>query len=103
MVRTSRMGCRSSCWDRRQPRPTDAPARKPKRRRGGASSHTDPGSTTSRRTRCHAAHVMRIAHVVVTNNFAGVERYVSSVAIELALRGHEVAVVGGDQDVVQER
>lgn len=38
---------------------------------------------------------MRVMHVVVTENFAGVERYVTSVATELAARGHSVGVVGG--------
>ena len=38
---------------------------------------------------------MRVTHVVVTSRFAGVERYVSSVAVELAARGHDVTVVGG--------
>ncbi len=40
---------------------------------------------------------LRIAHVVVTDAFAGVERYVCQVAGELAARGHRVVTVGGDQ------
>lgn len=38
---------------------------------------------------------MRITHVVVTDNYAGTERYVSEVATALAERGHNVRVVGG--------
>lgn len=38
----------------------------------------------------------RVVHVVVTGNFAGVERYVCDVANETALRGWEATVVGGD-------
>jgi glycosyltransferase involved in cell wall biosynthesis len=37
-----------------------------------------------------------IAHLVVSDAFAGVERYVSQVAPELASRGHQVVVIGGD-------
>ncbi len=37
----------------------------------------------------------RVLHIVVTDAFAGVERYVSEVASETAKRGWEVAVVGG--------
>jgi glycosyltransferase involved in cell wall biosynthesis len=37
-----------------------------------------------------------VVHVVVTGNFAGVERYVCSTATELATRNWEVSVVGGD-------
>ena len=39
---------------------------------------------------------MRIGHVVVTENFAGTERYVSEVARVQAALGHQVHVVGGD-------
>ena len=39
---------------------------------------------------------MRIAHVVVTDAFAGAERYVCDVANEQAARGHVVHVVGGE-------
>ena len=39
---------------------------------------------------------MRIVHVVCSSGFAGVERSVASVAPELACRGHEVTVLGGD-------
>lgn len=38
----------------------------------------------------------RVTHVVVTDAFAGVERYVSEVAREQAGRGAEVTVIGGD-------
>ena len=39
---------------------------------------------------------LRIAHVVRSDSFGGVERYVCMVAPRLAARGCEVAVVGGD-------
>jgi glycosyltransferase involved in cell wall biosynthesis len=39
-----------------------------------------------------------VVHVIVTANFAGAERYVSNVASETAMRGWDVAVVGGDPD-----
>jgi glycosyltransferase involved in cell wall biosynthesis/GT2 family glycosyltransferase len=38
----------------------------------------------------------RVAHVVVTGAFAGVERYVCEVAREQAARGARVTVIGGD-------
>ena len=38
----------------------------------------------------------RVFHIVATNRFAGVERYVSDTAAETARRGWGVAVVGGD-------
>lgn len=38
---------------------------------------------------------LRIAHLVVTENFAGVERYICQVADGLAARGHQVDVIGG--------
>jgi len=41
-------------------------------------------------------HGLRIVHVVVTDAFAGVERYVCQVANGLAARGHRIEVVGGD-------
>jgi glycosyltransferase involved in cell wall biosynthesis len=41
---------------------------------------------------------LSVVHVVVTDAFAGVERYVCQVAGELASRGHRVATIGGDQD-----
>jgi glycosyltransferase involved in cell wall biosynthesis len=44
---------------------------------------------------------MRITHVVVTENFAGVERYVSSVAMELSARGHDVRVIGGQREPME--
>ncbi|HEV3281405.1 MAG TPA: glycosyltransferase [Acidimicrobiales bacterium] len=39
---------------------------------------------------------LSVTHVVVTDAFAGVERYVCRVADELARRGHDVTVIGGD-------
>ena len=39
---------------------------------------------------------LRITHVVRSDSFAGVERYITEVATELASLGHEVTVVGGD-------
>ena len=38
---------------------------------------------------------LRIVHVVVTDAFAGVERYICQVANELSARGHQVDVIGG--------
>lgn len=38
----------------------------------------------------------RVAHVVVTPNFAGTERYVATTSNELARRGWRVDVIGGD-------
>jgi len=37
----------------------------------------------------------RVVHIVVTDNFAGVERYICQVANGLAARGHQVDVIGG--------
>jgi glycosyltransferase involved in cell wall biosynthesis len=39
---------------------------------------------------------LSIVHVVVTNSFAGVERYVCQVVNELVARGHQVATIGGN-------
>ncbi len=39
---------------------------------------------------------LTVVHVVVTDAFAGVERYVCQVVNELAVRGHRVATIGGD-------
>ncbi len=39
---------------------------------------------------------LSVTHVVVTDAFAGVERYVCQVADELARRGHRVTTIGGD-------
>ena len=39
---------------------------------------------------------LSVVHVVVTNGFAGVERYVCQVAGELARRGHRLHIIGGD-------
>jgi glycosyltransferase involved in cell wall biosynthesis len=41
---------------------------------------------------------MRIAQVVRSDSFAGVERYICEVSNELDARGHDIAVVGGDGD-----
>jgi GT2 family glycosyltransferase/glycosyltransferase involved in cell wall biosynthesis len=38
---------------------------------------------------------LHIVHVVCTDNFAGVERYVATLAVEQAARGHDVHVIGG--------
>jgi glycosyltransferase involved in cell wall biosynthesis len=40
---------------------------------------------------------VKIAHVVRSDSFAGVERYICLVAPRLAARGCEVTVIGGDQ------
>jgi glycosyltransferase involved in cell wall biosynthesis len=39
---------------------------------------------------------LSVVHVVVTDEFAGVERYICQVANQLAARGHDVATIGGD-------
>ena len=39
---------------------------------------------------------LSVAHVVVTDAFAGVERYVCQVAEELDRRGHRLSAIGGD-------
>lgn len=39
---------------------------------------------------------LRITHVVVSDAFAGTERYICDVTVELVRRGHDLAVVGGD-------
>ncbi|HEX7459427.1 MAG TPA: glycosyltransferase, partial [Acidimicrobiales bacterium] len=44
---------------------------------------------------------LRVAHVVVTDAFAGVERYICQVANGLADRGHQVDVIGGAPDRMQ--
>lgn len=44
----------------------------------------------------------RVLHLVVTGNFAGVERYVCEVARETAARGWEVTIVGGDRGCMPE-
>lgn len=70
----------------------------------------DPRSSSPRRgpTRTRSApaqalgsserRALRIVHVVCTDAFAGVERYVVSVATGLASLGCEVVVVGGDRE-----
>jgi glycosyltransferase involved in cell wall biosynthesis len=46
---------------------------------------------------CHDGGArLRIVHAVCSQGFAGVERYVCSVARRLTDRGHDVVVVGGD-------
>jgi glycosyltransferase involved in cell wall biosynthesis len=40
---------------------------------------------------------MRIVQLVVTDNFAGTERYVAQTGRELARRGHDVTVLGGQR------
>lgn len=42
-----------------------------------------------------------VVHVVVTDNFAGVERYVATVASGLARRGWTVTVLGGEVSVMR--
>ncbi len=41
---------------------------------------------------------LRVVHVVVTDAFAGVERYICQVANGLSARGHQVDVIGGAPD-----
>lgn len=43
---------------------------------------------------------MRISHVLVSDSFAGTERYVCEVTGELVRRGHDVVVVGGSPEVM---
>lgn len=50
------------------------------------------------RFKAHAVNGLRVAHVVRSDAFAGVERYITYVAPELAQRGLEVVVIGGDPD-----
>ena len=45
-----------------------------------------------------SAHPKSVVHCVRSDSFAGVERYVATVAPELARRGWDVAVIGGDPD-----
>src|ERR1019366_10803056 len=40
----------------------------------------------------------RVVHIVMTEHFAGVERYVCDVAAETARRDWDVAVIGGNPD-----
>lgn len=42
----------------------------------------------------------RVVHVVTTRGFAGVERYVTEVALETARRGWDVVIIGGDSERV---
>lgn len=46
--------------------------------------------------RAEADRGLRVLHAVATENFAGVERYISFIAPELARRGMRVVVVGGE-------
>ncbi len=57
-------------------------------RRAELPVHSDPGGGASR--------PLTVVHVVVTDGFAGVERYVCQVAGELDQRGHRVHIIGGD-------
>lgn len=41
---------------------------------------------------------MHVVHVVVTDGFAGVERYAAVASAGLARRGHRVTIVGGDPE-----
>jgi glycosyltransferase involved in cell wall biosynthesis len=41
---------------------------------------------------------LSIAHVVCTNEFAGVERYVTTLGVGLAARGCRVVVIGGEEE-----
>ncbi len=41
---------------------------------------------------------LSVVHLVVTDAFAGVERYLCQVSNELAGRGHRIVTVGGDRD-----
>jgi glycosyltransferase involved in cell wall biosynthesis len=43
-----------------------------------------------------ASHVLSVVHVVRSDSFSGVERYICEVANGLAERGHQVMTVGGD-------
>ena len=55
------------------------------------------GVTTDRAAEFEALpRPLRVVHVVCTEGFAGVERYVTTVAAGLAARGCEVTVLGGD-------
>ncbi len=44
---------------------------------------------------------MRVRHLICTDNFAGVERYVATTSVELARRGHDVEIVGGRTDAMR--
>jgi glycosyltransferase involved in cell wall biosynthesis len=44
----------------------------------------------------HPERPLSVVQVVVTDNFAGVERYVCQVAGELSRRGHQLHTIGGD-------
>jgi len=68
------------------------------------STHTEYGHRPSL---CHRRNTvvvegrrLHVAHIVVTDAFAGVERYVSDVAAALARRGLAVTVIGGSRDGV---
>lgn len=45
-----------------------------------------------------AGRRLRVAHVVRSDAFAGVERYITNVAPDLARRGIDIVVIGGDPD-----
>ncbi|HET8930898.1 MAG TPA: glycosyltransferase family 4 protein [Acidimicrobiales bacterium] len=44
--------------------------------------------------------MMRIRHLVCTDNFAGVERYAATTSTELARRGHDLEVFGGRREAM---
>ncbi len=46
----------------------------------------------------HMSDQLTIVHVVVSDKFAGVERYICTIAEQQVFAGHRVAVIGGDQD-----
>ena len=65
-------------------------------RAGGRSRSAVVASTTGPDP--GVARPLRIVHAVRSDAFAGVERYVTLVAKELARLGHQLAVVGGNAD-----
>jgi glycosyltransferase involved in cell wall biosynthesis len=48
------------------------------------------------------AKSLKIAHVITTGSFAGTERYAVQVGTELARRGHDVTVIGGEPATMRE-
>ena len=44
---------------------------------------------------------MQIRHLICTDNFAGVERYVATTSVELARRGHHVEILGGNETAMR--
>lgn len=45
---------------------------------------------------------LRVVHIVQTDSFAGVERYVANLASEQAKRGHSVRVIGGRPEAMRQ-